>query len=70
MIHGHVCGSPGIKRLRRRFFSTGFPVCGARLSVTRKGTEERESYDVLLGVARLCRSLRAPGGSRLDRGIM
>jgi hypothetical protein len=31
---------------------------------------ERESHDVLLGVAGLCRSFRAPGGSRLERGIM
>jgi hypothetical protein len=66
-------GSPGIKRLRRRFSPTGFPVRYARkseLADSREGTEERESHDVLLGVAGLCRSLRAPGGSRLERGIM
>jgi hypothetical protein len=38
--------------------------------VTRAGMEERKSHDVLLGVAGLCRSLRAPGGSWLERGIM
>jgi hypothetical protein len=61
----------------KRGFGTGFVplgfLCTARLSEladSREGTEERESHDVLLGVAGLCRSLRAPGGTRLERGIM
>jgi hypothetical protein len=33
-------------------------------------TRGKESHDVLLGVAGIYRSLRAPGGSRLERGIM
>jgi hypothetical protein len=37
---------------------------------TRRHGGERESHDVLLGVTGLCRSFRAPGGSRLERGIM
>jgi hypothetical protein len=61
----------------KRGFGTGFVplgfLCTARLSEladSREGTEERESHDVLLGVAGLWRSLRAPGGTRLERGIM
>jgi hypothetical protein len=66
-------GSPGKKRLRHRFCPTGFPVHCALVRIsrfTREGTEERESHDVLHGVAGLWRSLRAPGGTRLERGIM
>jgi hypothetical protein len=61
----------------KRGFGTGFVplgfLCTARLSEladSREGTEERESHDVLIGVAGLWRSLRAPGGTRLERGIM
>jgi len=39
VMYGGGC-SPGIKRLRYRFFPLGF-LCAARLSVKIEGTEER-----------------------------
>jgi hypothetical protein len=65
-------GSPGKKRFRHRFCPAGFPVRCALVRVSRftRRHGREESHDVLLGVAGLCRSLRAPGGTRLEMGIM
>jgi hypothetical protein len=61
----------------KRGFGTGFVplgfLCAARLSEladSREKARRRGTHDVLLGAAKLCRSLRAPGGTRLERGIM
>jgi hypothetical protein len=64
-------GSPGIKRLRSSFSPLVF--LRAALVIVKRFTRrhrEREYHDVLHGIAGICRSLRAPGGSRLEREIM